>query len=93
MALLRQGLRLVNSPASWVWHEHVTFKKTIEMGARYTQERYDPKRMLISVASFYRENGLIIYDEYVWRENHLNRNNIPHVRALLEDIALRSYPV
>ena len=84
MALRRQGLRLVNSPASWVWHEHITFRKNVEMGQRYTQERYDPKRMLLSVASFYKENGRIIYDEYIWRENQLNRKDLAGLRTLLE---------
>jgi glycosyltransferase involved in cell wall biosynthesis len=84
MALRRQGLRLVNSPASWVWHEHITFRKNVEMGPRYTQERYDPKRMLLSVASFYKENGRIIYDEYIWRENQLNRKDLAGLRTLLE---------
>ena len=92
MALRRQGFRLVNSPASWVRHEHVTFRKSVEMGERYNKERYDPKRMLISVASFYRENGLIIHDEYVWRENQLDRSNLPGLRTLLEQTAQASYP-
>lgn len=71
MALRRQGKRLLNSPGSWVWHEHYIFRKDVDMKERYLQSRYDPKKMLISVASFYRENGLIIQDEYIWRENGL----------------------
>lgn len=84
-AFRKQGLRLVNSPASWVWHEHVTFRKQVEMGERYNKERYDPQRMLLSVASFYHENEKIIFDEYVWRENRLDRKNLSAVeKALIE---------
>jgi hypothetical protein len=42
------------------------------MGKKYMADRYNPKMMLKSVASFYAENGLIIKDEYIWRENGLN---------------------
>lgn len=86
MALRRAGYRLVNSPASWVWHEHVTFRREVEMGERYTSERYNPQRMLLSVASFYKENGQIIFDEYVWRENGLAQGQLPSVRARLESV-------
>lgn len=85
MSLRRAGYRLVNSPASWVWHEHVTFQKNVEMGERYTSERYDPKRMLLSVASFYEENDLVIFDDYVWRENRLSRDELPAVKKRLEE--------
>lgn len=87
MALRRAGYRLVNSPASWVWHEHVTFQRNVEMGERYTSERYDPKRMLLSVASFYEENNLVIFDDYVWRENGLSRDELPVVKKRLEEIS------
>lgn len=92
MALRRKGYRLVNSPASWVWHEHMMFQKKIEMGDRYTQERYNPKRMLISVASFYKENNLIIEDEYVWRENNLYQLSNPELKKKLNDVANNHYP-
>ena len=91
MALKRQGYRLVNSPASWVWHEHVSFRKDVEMGERYNRERYDPKRMLISISSFYKENGLIIFDEYVWRENNLSLKNVPDLKLRLRQLAAENY--
>lgn len=72
MALKRAGKRLVNSPGSWVWHEHMIYRKNIDMKDLYVNERYNPAKMLTSLRSFYRENGLIIKDEYVWRENRLN---------------------
>ncbi|WP_432743284.1 glycosyltransferase family 2 protein [Methylobacter sp. G7] len=72
MALKRAGKRLVNSPGSWVWHEHLVYRKNIDMKELYVNDRYDPIKMLTSLKSFYQENGLIIKDEYVWRENRLN---------------------
>lgn len=71
-ALKKKGLRLLNAPGALVWHDHITYRDDIEMGEEYMKARYNPQKMLISVASFYRENGLIIYDEYVWRENKLH---------------------
>lgn len=72
MALRREGKRLVNCPGSWVWHEHMVYRKNIDMKDRYVNDRYDPVKMLTSLRSFYKENGLIIQDEYIWRENRLN---------------------
>jgi len=72
MALRRIGKRLVNSPASWVWHEHIMFQKKVDMHDRYLKDRYNPAQMMISLRSFYQENGLLIHDEYIWRENGLN---------------------
>ena len=40
--------------------------------------------MLISVASFYRENGKIIRDEYIWRENGLDALSREQLKSLLE---------
>ncbi|TRW92206.1 glycosyltransferase [Candidatus Methylobacter oryzae] len=72
MALRREGKRLVNCPGSWVWHEHMVYRKNIDMKDRYVNDRYDPLKMITSLRSFYKENGLIIQDEYIWRENRLN---------------------
>jgi glycosyltransferase involved in cell wall biosynthesis len=79
-ALRKQGKRLLNSPASLVWHDHVSFMPRVEMQEQYMQARYDPRRMLTSVASFYAENGLLIYDEYIWRENGLK--SLPREQVL-----------
>jgi glycosyltransferase involved in cell wall biosynthesis len=92
MAMRKLGYRLINSPASWVWHNHMLFEKEIDMGDRYKEERYDPSRMLISVASFYKENSLIIYDEYIWRENNLNKSDLNEIRKLLDDVSNKSFP-
>lgn len=86
MALRRAGKRLLNSPGSWVWHDHYMFRKEIDMKERYLQSRYDPKKMLVSVASFWRENRMIIRDEYVWRENGLYALGRAELKALLEGI-------
>ena len=69
--LKKQGLKLLNAPGALVWHEHITFQPKTEMREQYMRDRYNPKMMLKSVASFYKENGLLIYDEYIWRENGL----------------------
>lgn len=70
-ALKKQGLRLLNAPGALVWHDHIIFQPKAEMKEQYMRDRYNAKLMLRSVSSFYRENGLIIKDEYVWRENQL----------------------
>jgi len=67
-ALKKQGLKLLNAPGALVWHDHITFQPKVEMREQYMRDRYNPKMMLKSVASFYKENRLIIYDEYIWRE-------------------------
>lgn len=86
MALKKQGKRLVNSPGSWVWHEHITFQKKsdVDMHDKYLSERYNPKRMLTSIKSFYNENGLLIHDEYIWRENNLYSLSRKELINLLE---------
>lgn len=86
MALRREGKRLLNSPGSWVWHDHYMFRKEIDMKERYLQSRYDPKKMLVSVASFWRENGMIIRDEYVWRENGLFALGRDELKAVLDKV-------
>ncbi|PIE82813.1 MAG: hypothetical protein CSA09_05225 [Candidatus Contendobacter odensis] len=84
MALRRRGLRLLNSPASWVWHEHFLFQTELDMEDRYVRSRYDPQSMLTSIASFYAETGLIIQDEYVWRENDLFTLSRDQLKQLLK---------
>ena len=83
MALKKTGKRLVNSPGSWVWHEHMVYRKNIDMKDLYVNDRYDPVKMLTSLKSFYKENGLIIKDEYVWRENRLNNLSRKELVGLL----------
>ncbi|WAK01474.1 glycosyltransferase family 2 protein [Methylobacter sp. YRD-M1] len=87
MALKRAGKRLVNSPGSWVWHEHLIYRKNIDMKDRYVNDRYNPEKMMTSLRSFYRENGLIIKDEYVWRENRLNSLSRAELVGLLAEAA------
>lgn len=70
-ALKKMGLKLLNAPGALVWHDHITFQPKAEMREQYMRDRYNPKMMLKSVASFYKENGLLIHDEYIWRENSL----------------------
>ncbi len=70
-ALRNEGLRLLNAPGALVWHDHVSYRKNLEMGEQYMRDRYNPSMMLKSLASFFEENELIIHDEYIWRENAL----------------------
>lgn len=86
-ALKRQGLRLLNAPGALVWHDHITFRPDAEMRARYMADRYNPRLMLKSVASFYRENGLLIRDEYIWRENGLDGLDRSEIVARLAAVA------
>jgi len=51
-------------------------------------DRYNPKMMLKSVASFYAENQLIIKDEYIWRENGLNVMTRPQLLRTLNEASL-----
>ena len=83
-ALKKAGYQLFNAPGALVWHEHITFQPQVEMGKKYMADRYNPKMMLKSVASFYAENGLIIKDEYIWRENGLQTMTRPQLLEALE---------
>ncbi len=87
MALKKQGKRLVNSPGSWVWHEHIIYQKKadVDMHDRYLNDRYNPKLMMTSMRSFFKENNLIINDEYIWRENGLNSLSRTDLIKLLEN--------
>ena len=57
------------------------------MKEQYLRDRYHPKMMLKSVASFYHENGLLIYDEYIWRENGLHALSRPQIEQKLQEVA------
>ena len=87
-ALKKAGYRLLNAPGALVWHEHITFRPDVEMGKKYMADRYNPKMMLKSVASFYAENQLIIKDEYIWRENGLNVMTRPQLLRALNEASL-----
>ncbi|BCX80651.1 hypothetical protein MIT9_P0225 [Methylomarinovum caldicuralii] len=71
MALRRNGYACLNAPGAWVIHHHFTYRQQFGMKKRYIQDRYNPEKMLESLRSFYRETGLLIFDEYIWRENSL----------------------
>lgn len=88
-ALKKQGLQLLNAPGALVWHDHITFQPKAEMREQYMRDRYNPKLMLRSLSSFYLENGKIIHDEYVWRENRLDHLTKTELIAKLtaEDMA------
>lgn len=86
-ALKKQGFKLVNTPAALVWHEHITFQAAVDMQERYMSDRYHPKMMLKSVASFYAENQLLIFDEYIWRENGLMGKSRLEIEAALNEVA------
>ncbi|MEO5607348.1 MAG: glycosyltransferase [Polaromonas sp.] len=84
-ALKKMGLTLLNAPGALVWHDHITFQPAAEMREQYMRDRYNPKMMLKSVASFYKENGLLIHDEYIWRENGLQGLSREQILARLDE--------
>lgn len=84
-ALKKQGLKLLNAPGALVWHDHITFQPMAEMREQYMRDRYNPKMMLKSVASFYQENDLLIHDEYIWRENGLQDLSREQILARLDE--------
>lgn len=84
-ALKRDGYKLLNSPGSLVWHDHITFQEPDPALKEYMKDRYNPKLMLRSVASFYEENGMLVYDEYIWRENGLNAMKLEDVVSVLSE--------
>ena len=84
-ALKKQGLKLLNAPGALVWHDHITFQPKAEMREQYMRDRYNPKLMLKSVASFYKENGLLIHDEYIWRENGLSTLTRAQILSRLDE--------
>ena len=84
-ALRKQGLKLLNAPGALVWHDHITFQPMAEMREQYMRDRYNPKMMLKSVASFYQENGLLIHDEYIWRENGLQGLSRQEILSRLDE--------
>lgn len=86
-ALKKQGLKLLNAPGALVWHDHITFQPKAEMREQYMRDRYNPQLMLKSVASFYRENGLLIHDAYLWRENQLEGLTREQLEARLDQAA------
>jgi glycosyltransferase involved in cell wall biosynthesis len=84
-ALKKQGLKLLNAPGALVWHHHIIFQPKAEMREQYMRDRYNPKMMLKSVASFYKENGLLIHDEYIWRENGLQALSRDQILVRLDE--------
>jgi glycosyltransferase involved in cell wall biosynthesis/LmbE family N-acetylglucosaminyl deacetylase len=70
--LKEKGKKLVNSPASFAIHHHIMFDhRRSSKETDYLAFRYDPRRMLQSVKSFYEHYGLIIDDKYVLSVNGL----------------------
>jgi len=53
----------------------------------YLDARYNQRGMMQSLASFYQENGLILYDEYVWKENGLDAITRADLKKRLREIA------
>jgi len=85
-ALRKQGYRLVNAPGSLVLHNHFMFREKFSMKKRYLKDRYNPDGMLRSIASFYTENNLIIYDEYSWKENGIGKLSLEELKKKLVDV-------
>ncbi len=86
-ALRRAGYRLVNAPGARVLHNHFLFRGDFGMKKDYLDARYNQRGMMQSLASFYQENGLILYDEYVWKENGLDAITRADLKKRLREIA------
>ncbi len=69
--LRKRGYRLVNAPGALVRHNHFLYHETVSMKKKYLEARYNRDGLLRAMASFYLENDLILYDEYVWKESGL----------------------
>jgi len=82
-ALRRQGYRLVNAPGALVLHNHFLFRENFGMKKEYLNARYSQQGMLQALGSFYRENNLLLYDEYVWKENGLKNLSRKELKARL----------
>lgn len=85
-ALRKQGYRLVNAPGALVLHNHFMFRDKFSMKKKYLDDRYNPDGMLRSIASFYGENNLIIYDEYSWKENGIGKLSLEELKKKLADV-------
>ncbi len=61
------GYRLVNCPTARVLHNHVYYDASAVEAKEYMAQRYDHEALKRSVLAFYRRQGLIIQDDYVYR--------------------------
>ncbi len=82
-ALRQQGYRLVNAPGALVLHNHFLFQKNFGMKKEYLNARYNQQGMLKALGSFYQENKLLLFDEYVWKENGLKSLSREELKARL----------
>lgn len=63
----KMGYVLLNSPASIVIHNHINYVNTEKIEREYMEARYNQNNLIVSAAVFYRRNGLIINDPYIFR--------------------------
>ncbi|MCM8830478.1 MAG: glycosyltransferase, partial [Candidatus Omnitrophica bacterium] len=62
------GYKLVNCPTAKVIHNHIYYdKKSLLSEKEYLQSRYNNEALKRSVITFYKRNGLIIKDDYIFR--------------------------
>ncbi len=82
-ALRQHGYRLVNAPGALVLHNHFLFRENFGMKKEYLNARYSQQGMLKALGSFYQENKLLLFDEYVWKENGLKSLSREELKAKL----------
>jgi len=67
MQMKEKGYVLLNSPISVVVHNHINYVSTEKVEKEYMEARYNQNNLIISAVVFYRRNGLIINDPYIFR--------------------------
>lgn len=67
LQMKKRGYKLLNSPSSVVIHNHINYVDNNKVDKEYMEARYNQNNLIISAAVFYRRNGLIINDPYIFR--------------------------
>jgi GT2 family glycosyltransferase len=87
-AVKKLGYRLVNCPTAKVIHNHVMYdEKSVLHEKEYMDHRYSHEALKRSVVTFYRRQGLIIKDEYVYRILGFNGFDEDTIRRKFVDFA------
>lgn len=71
----RAGLKMVNCPAAKVVHHHRNFDPKNMQDREYSRARHDKKILLETMITFYRRNGLIVYDPWVFQHLDIPRGS------------------
>jgi glycosyltransferase involved in cell wall biosynthesis/GT2 family glycosyltransferase len=64
--LRKEGFYLSNSPKSFAIHNHLFFNKKVLKDLKYIKGRYDIKRTVSAIKTFYIKHGLLINDYWLF---------------------------